>query len=361
MIAKTVHQYGTLDGIRGMAALSIVVLHCHRFFAGFDLPIGGLAVDLFFVLSGFVLSHAYAAKFASGLSPARFITIRVIRLYPLYLAGTALGILQAVLAAHYQQGAEPWTWGEIAKALPWGLTMIPNPLSRTMYPFDGVMWSIGFELAVNLVWALSWRWLRSTKVLIAVILSAGVAMAAISIIRHSTSLGDDWSGFAGGMARTLYGFFLGVLIYRTKDRVRLPKVAPWLLMAAVPAIFLAPLTIYPRLAVAMFGLPWLVVLGARVEPRGLLQSACRLIGLASYAIYAVHKRLYLLSYALLLKVAHWDATQAAPWIGFAFMASLVLVCVGADRLYDGPARRSLMRLVRGPARALDPSGLAASA
>src|SRR5205085_12699808 len=88
--------FHTLDGLRGIAALAIVLRHCDGFFGADVLPGSYLAVDLFFVLSGFVIAFAYEDRLASGLSAWRFAWVRVVRLYPLYVLGIALGGLVAI-------------------------------------------------------------------------------------------------------------------------------------------------------------------------------------------------------------------------------------------------------------------------
>src|SRR5580698_5736841 len=88
-------KYHTLDGIRGAAALMVLMRHAGFYFGGLGLYLSKgesyLAVDLFFVLSGFVISEAYDGRLVEGLSPLEFMKIRVIRLYPLYLLGLLIG------------------------------------------------------------------------------------------------------------------------------------------------------------------------------------------------------------------------------------------------------------------------------
>ncbi|TIU60051.1 MAG: acyltransferase, partial [Mesorhizobium sp.] len=86
------HVYLNLDAIRGVAAISVMLYHFSPFLAdGKVLPSSYLAVDLFFLLSGFVIAHAYDRKIENGMGSGSFVAIRLIRLYPLYLAGTLLG------------------------------------------------------------------------------------------------------------------------------------------------------------------------------------------------------------------------------------------------------------------------------
>lgn len=336
--------YRTLDGIRGMAALSIVILHMPRIFGPVMLPVASLAVDLFFCLSGFVLAHAYATRFDTGMSPARFMGIRFIRLYPLYLLGTVLGIVEAFATLRYQQGSVDWTLADITWSLPFSLLMIPTPGGHTLFPFNGVMWSIFFELVINLIWVLFWRPLASTRVLAGVVVASGVALLGFAFYRNSINLGTGWDTFLGGVARVSYGFFTGILIYRLKDHLRLPSLPPALLLVAVPLLFALPLPKPLQILAALFVLPWFVALGSKVEPAGILGKFCHAIGLASYAVYALHRRVFMLGYAFLLQFVHWDAQTLAPWTGLAFIALLVPACMLLDRIYDGPVRKLLTRI-----------------
>src|SRR5215210_2241655 len=83
--------YHSLNGLRGLAALIVVLFHAAALIGTQLAPGGYLAVDLFFILSGFVIAHAYDHRFAEGLGPLAFIRYRIIRFYPLYLLGLAIG------------------------------------------------------------------------------------------------------------------------------------------------------------------------------------------------------------------------------------------------------------------------------
>ena len=88
-----------LDGMRGVAALAVVALHLKDSLGISAPPASYLAVDLFFMLSGFVLAQAYGARLAGPLSPWGFIRLRLIRLYPLYLAGLVVGAAVGLIDA----------------------------------------------------------------------------------------------------------------------------------------------------------------------------------------------------------------------------------------------------------------------
>ena len=82
--------FHTLDALRGIAAIGVLVFHMGPIFTPIAAPGGYLAVDLFFMMSGVVLSHAYEARFRAGMGTLDFMRARLIRLYPLYLAGALL-------------------------------------------------------------------------------------------------------------------------------------------------------------------------------------------------------------------------------------------------------------------------------
>ena len=102
------HVYATLDGIRGIAAALVAMRHAGALFPGWDFPNSGLAVDLFFVISGFVVASAYDRRLADGLTLGAFMRIRLIRLYPLYLAWAPARVRRgrAVLAERHRSAAE---------------------------------------------------------------------------------------------------------------------------------------------------------------------------------------------------------------------------------------------------------------
>jgi peptidoglycan/LPS O-acetylase OafA/YrhL len=227
--------------------------------------------------------------------------------------------------------------------------MLPAP-GRALFPFNGVMWSIFFELFINVVWAIFWRPLQSTRTLVLVIASCGIGLGiSCAYLDTFTGLGTGWGSFVGGAFRVGYSFFLGVLFFRIHKVRKLAKLPPLFLLICLPAILFLPLPVYIELAVAMFVLPWFVLLGSQVEPTGIVEFIARQLGLASYGVYAVHKRLYGLSYGLLL-VLGLDLHSFAPWVGIAFALALVIGCLIVNRVYDQPARRWLSDRFRTPRR-----------
>lgn len=339
--------YVTLDGLRGVAALSIVVLHCYRYVGDMTWSSAALAVDLFFVLSGFVMAHAYEQKLAKGvMSPWQFIKARLIRFYPLYLLGLGLGVIEALVTIRTGAGSLEWSWGKLLTTLPFALFMLPTPGQSTLFPLNGVMWSIFFELFINVVWAVWYRFFAPTRNLLWVIGLSAVGLV-ISMIYWNTlfGLGTSQDRFVGGVFRVSYSFFLGLLLYRVHHARGLPNLPPVLLFAGLPAVLFLPLPPFGELLAALFVLPWFVLLGARVNPGQIIGWFCEQLGAASYALYTVHTRLYRLSYGALLAVGI-DTQIYAPWIGIVFILGLIGLSLALEYYFHQPIRNCLTRRLK---------------
>lgn len=269
--------FRTLDGIRGVAALSIVMLHAHRFF-GTVLPSAHMAVDLFFVLSGFVLAHTYEPRFQQGLTPVQFLCKRYIRLYPMYLLGSGLGVLEALLAIRFQQGAIHWSWSRLIEAIPTAVLMLPNPFDSTLFPLNGIMWSIFFEFLANAIWAVCWRPLQRNKVLVTVVVISGLCFIASAFWWQTTGLGGGWNTFLGGLARVTYSFLLGTLLYRIHDSSKIPQLPAPLLLSLFPILAALRLRFEMQLLCALVLLPGLVLLASKTKPGAVTGIVCKKLG-----------------------------------------------------------------------------------
>ena len=346
-------QYGTLDGMRGVAALAVVIVHTPFLMGPISAVSAGLAVDLFFVMSGFIIAHAYETKLGSGFPAPQFILLRLIRLYPLYLLGLLIGVVEVFAEIRFGS-AQLWTFEHLAAAIGAGLFMVPSTASpqdlatAAIFPLNPPSWSLFFEVLVNVAYALAFPYLR-TRTLVVLVALAGVALVALGIAHGDLHFGSHWHNFAGGFARVIYSFGMGVIIYRTAGSGIPIKPPPLLILLACGALFaVAPGTYtgaYEVLCVLIV-LPALVVLGASVEPRGRLRDVFSFLGLISYGVYSLHFPLALLAKGVLQKVASDRMTLLAPWTGFAFLVGLVIVCWIVDRAYDAPVRRYFAGLTR---------------
>lgn len=346
-------QYGTLDGMRGVAALAVVIVHTPFLMGPISAVSAGLAVDLFFVMSGFIIAHAYEDKLRSGFPAFQFIILRLIRLYPLYLLGLMIGAIEVFAEIRFGS-AQLWTFDHLAAAIGAGLFMAPSTASpqdvatAAIFPLNPPSWSLFFEVLINVAYALSFPYLR-TRTLLLIVALAGVALVTLGIVHGDLHFGSHWHNFAGGLARVTYSFGVGIIIYRAAGSGIQISAPPLLILLACGALFAVapgPYTgVYEVLCVLVV-LPALVVLGASAEPSGRLRASFNFLGLISYGVYSLHFPLALLAKGVLQKVAGDKVTSLAPWTGLAFLVGLVVICWIVDRIYDAPVRRYLAGLAR---------------
>jgi len=331
--------FHTLDALRGVAALLIVTRHSDRLFGGLDLPESWLAVDLFFVMSGVVIAHSYEERLLNGASPLKFILLRVIRLYPLYLIGITAGFVQYI-GHEYQKGGASHAWVATAmQALFLALLMAP---SFNLPALDGPRWSLFFEMVANIAYGLFARAMTTARLCGLVALSA-VGLAYVALVRHDLSGGYQADLLYVGLLRVSYSFFLGVLILRLwKPRVRHAPLPAWLCVAAVcltlAVTIPAPWQAAYELAMVLVGFPLIVACAMRFDVGGATNRIFSFLGVTSYAIYILHHPCALLFQAVLHRVTGRSADALSPYGGILFIILLIGACWFLDKAYDQPVR-----------------------
>lgn len=337
-----------LDGLRGVAAFAVILDHVPGGVLGDLLPGRYLAVDFFFVLSGFVLAHAYGKRLEQGWSPLAFMIARLIRLYPMYLLGLVIGLALSVLGL--LRGWLGPTWSDVITAGLLGLLFLPAPAmpvfgGGALYPFNGPAWSLFFELIANLIYALMARVL-SWRVLGA-ILAVG-ALAVVYAINHHAGTGGPgwlWEHIDAGLARVIFDFFAGVAIHRIWAARRIPALPWWLALAAFLAVIAVPATgiwrvIYDSSA-ALVLMPMLVAFSAGSRVSGAVAALCATFGLLSYGVYVIHVPLFAAleaaAAALHLELPH------GPLLALLVAAVAATGAGLAYTLFDLPVRAQLSR------------------
>ncbi|MFC0204912.1 acyltransferase family protein [Novosphingobium soli] len=344
-------RYVTLDGMRGIAALAVALFHYNISQA----PHGYVAVDFFFALSGFVLCRTYLPRWRAGLGTWQFMKQRVVRLYPLFLAGIVITTISS-LSNHWTGKGEAISFDRIAASLPFNALMLPSPVTRTLFPTNVPAWSLFFELVANLGLVLVLFRLPRLG-LLAIVLAAAWFFAPAVFAHDDGNLGAVWNQVGISMVRTTMSFTAGVLLARLP--VKEVRHAGWLgvlCLAAIAAMLLADPAFVPAtwydLACSMILAPALVWLGARVEPSRALAPFAWFLGEVSYAVYAVH----------------WGLMEPMRWfkddLGFdpVLMGAVYLAaCVGLGwlcvRLVDIPMRRRLNVLLHARAKPVPPRAL----
>jgi len=295
-----------------------------------------LAVDTFFVLSGFVIEHAYGCELRSGMSFRRFAVIRLIRLYPLYIIGLMIGIvLSGVMLASKSSYSVPVSTLMILIAA--GLFYVPTSIKPDAYPLNVPSWSLFYELVVNAAYAVLVRWL-SNRILYVVAGMSFVGFAAFASNTGNTQVGPDLHDWAAASLRTVFSFTMGVLIYRHQ---RATWINPAVIIAVVAASILLPVSVewrtaYDLICVAILFPISIWLIAGRESER--LTPVFRALGRISYAAYAIH-------YPMIWLVRGIADRLALPMAitGLAFIIALVGGCYALDRLYDMPVNRWLKR------------------
>jgi len=346
--------FETLNAMRGIAAIGVVLFHGRSLWHGAVAPHGYLAVDIFFMLSGFVIAHAYEGRLRGGLRVAEFAKIRIIRFYPLYGLGLALGIARyLMLKAGHNPDALPTV--DLVMATLTGLAFLPCPLPSHGYDLfilNPPSWSLFYELAVNVAFAAMAP--RLSKVMLgAIVAVSGICLLPLVLAAGNADLGANGLDIGAGVARTVFSFGLGVLIYRSAPKI--PTIPPLLVLLAVALVVGLPVASpYYDLACILLVSPLLLMAGASSEPPVLLHRAFIYLGLISFPLYAVHRPLL----ALAPNVAH-VLHLSQPVAGSLIVIGLLALCPLLDRFYDAPLRRWLSRrfkerLARDPAEAAAP-------
>ncbi|TRC95797.1 acyltransferase [Mesorhizobium sp. WSM4303] len=350
------HVYLNLDAIRGVAAISVMLYHFSPFLAaGKVLPSSYLAVDLFFLLSGFVIAHAYDRKIENGMGFGTFVAIRLIRLYPLYLAGTLLGFFY-LLVKNRLIPTEYMPLSEIGTMLTTGMFFIPlvSDAYHTIFPLNPASWSLFFELIVNIAYVAVF-FLLSKRVLTVLIAVSLALLLVASIVAGTLDFGMTGKTIISGMPRVFFSFFLGVLLCRSMARYQgglgLLRRGWW--VEAAIALTLVVFAIAPAggariaydLACIIFIFPALVVIGAIAPTAPRLSGLYGWLGRISYPIYIIHTPM-LMIIAGAGKAASIDPFAHHPWFGIVMAIAVIVIADIATRIYDEPLRRFLQRLMQ---------------
>lgn len=342
-----------LDGLRGVAALAVVVYHLTQVRLGRDVfPHGYLAVDFFFILSGLVVAKAYEQRLLEGMTFRRFLAIRAVRLMPLSVVGALTGLLVLLAKWAWYPDKVDQLW-QILVSGALNVALLPMPFGgaasrQELFPGNGPLWSLFFEVVANAVWATVFVRLAVTHLMTLLGLGSACFAAAVLYL-GGANFGWDVSTAWFGLIRVLVGFSIGVLLYRYLPTIRVTRsrLAVYGMAVALAAALAIPTRsgIYD-VACVLLVFPALVAFAATThvaEPRE--QRVWALLGDLSYPLYVLHFPILLVasgaSQALGTKLA--PSTFAVGALG----ASLVVAWF-AWRVYDEPVRAKLAALLRGP-------------
>ena len=309
-----------LDGLRGFAALVIMLYHTAMVFrtAG-PFVRGYLLVDLFFLLSGFVLAVSTERKLNAGIGAFAFTRARFVRLWPLVAVGAGVAAAWAIWS-----GRSPV---EIALALALDVAMLPVLTGRgPFYRLNGPQWTLFWELVANLAHALLLRRVP-TRWLPLIAAAMGALLVHAVRVQGSDTMGVNaltWQTWWTPVPRVFWSYVLGVWLGRLhRDGTRWPAL-PWPLALALPiagimAVPYLPLSqAHGDLAFVMGFLPLAMWLVAMARIPDWLAPRLDWLGAYSLPLYCVH---------LTVLVAVSTLGHALPYRVLAIAASCALALV----------------------------------
>ena len=336
-----------LDGLRGIAACCVFLFHGlaspalhHPLFVN-----GLLMVDLFFMLSGFVVAHAYEKPLMQGMALSDFTIRRIVRLYPMIFLGALLAGSVAIFDHFFRQNSPlALDAGDLATAIALSFVLLPftwgNPTPE-IFPTNTVLWSLMFEMAINIVYAALARHLTTGR------LAVIVAASLIAIVVGGLGGGGTDNAWMG-IPRVSAGFFGGVILYRLwrDGSVRLRPIgfstAALLLVLISTVPWPLPASAHPLMLLLFAG-----IILATADHRAGKRTAriCVLLGSISYPLYVLHRPILSTMLSLARRIGGADGP-----ILLATVAVALLVCTIVShqvvRFYEGPARRMLGRRLR---------------
>ena len=370
-------RYEILDGLRGVAAMLVVAYHLFETYYGGkpDQPInhGYLAVDFFFVLSGFVVGYAYDDRW-NKMSTWAFFKRRLIRLHPMVIFGTLFGALMFYFGSCSTFPLINETpWWLVFVVMFWCFTIIPLPNTMDIRgwaetnPLNGPAWSLQWEYIANILYALFIRKLSKLALGICVFLFAILTVILCLNIDVTGFLADrNWAAYTVvggwsttsdqlqvGLTRLLYPFFCGLLISRMGKLIKV-KGGFWWCSLMILILFCMPWMglgtqgaerwtngLYEAFCIIVC-FPLVVAMGAGSSVLGKSKAFNHFLGEISYPLYITH-------YPLIYMQMSWaDSHKDAPLATHIFVAVCIfmlaiLVAYGSYKLYDLPVREWLKK------------------
>jgi len=270
-----------LDALRGIAAVSVLLHHINIDRVSMTSNNANLAVDFFFMLSGYVMARTYEGRFATGLGAARFMFLRYARLWPVMAFAFLLGIPAALTGMGLT--------GIAVLSFAFNMALLPYWAAWSPYPYNVAAWSIFYELVANLMHTLLF-WRVRTRLLVLCVFAMGAVFIGRGLtapILHVDGLGAF--GFAGGLPRVLMSYPLGIVLYRLwRDDPPISIPAP-LAYLTMPVVFMGSelsgvRNIFMDLAFVLILCPVMIAAALKWEP----PAVAKKLGEISFPLYAVH-------------------------------------------------------------------------
>ncbi|MCB0663040.1 MAG: acyltransferase [Saprospiraceae bacterium] len=364
VFADSKKHFLILDGLRGVAALVVVLFHILEVFSGGDhtkqlINHGYLAVDFFFVLSGFVMAHAYDDRW-SKMTYKAFFKRRLVRLHPLIILGMTVG----AICFYFGQSEifpkiEETSLLQLLLVLAIGYTLIPLPPSmdirgwNEMHPLNGPAWSLFLEYVANILHAFILRKL-SKLVLGILVFFAAVALIHLAVTSPNGDIIGGWSlepeQLHIGFTRLLYPYMAGMLLRRTLRFGNFKYAFLWssILLVGVLSIpriggsdVLWANGLYDALSVIII-FPIIIYIGASGELKSkTAQKISTFLGDISYPLYILHFPFIYLYFAWVYN--NNISMSQGIGAGIGLFIFTILFSYAALKFYDEPIRKWLAK------------------
>ncbi|GGH04162.1 MULTISPECIES: acyltransferase family protein [Pedobacter] len=346
LLASKQH-FEILDGLRGVAAIVVVIYHFMEIaITNYNknfLSHGFLAVDFFFCLSGFVIAYAYDSR-APHIGITQFFKLRLIRLHPLVVIGSVLGLI-TFLVDPYSDLYDVYGLGKTFLLFLSSVFLIPYPAMPERYTnlfcLNAPAWSLFWEYIANIFYIIVLYRLGKKKLIPLVVIGA-VCLCYVAV--RATNVGGGWGGqnFWDGGARVLYSFTAGMLVYRLnwiiKNRLGFLGMIV-LLLAAFLVPFNDKYNFITEPILVLFYFPLLVALGAGATLNPSFKKICNLSGEISYPLYMVH---YPFVWIFLTYVAEVQPAASSLWVVIPVSVLLLIIfSYLVMKFVDIPLRRYL--------------------
>jgi peptidoglycan/LPS O-acetylase OafA/YrhL len=288
MASSAKDHYTVLDGLRGVAALTVGSLHASQLFRLGHRPAHAyLAVDFFFCLSGFVVALAYDDRLGRNMTIGDFGLRRLIRLYPMIVIGIILAALVHVVTTSNTH--------HLGILIAGGLLLLPTGLAigTQAFALNNAMWSLCFEFLANGVYGVA-QFLNPNpkKILLVGVLAVLGGCLAASIVAEGglVYIGfNGWTLFALGIFRVAYPFLAGMLIFRFGLHELAPRIPAFILVILLLCLMLLPVQMAAYdLVAALLIIPALLIISPKGKHSARLAGMWRWSGRMSYPFYLIH-------------------------------------------------------------------------
>jgi peptidoglycan/LPS O-acetylase OafA/YrhL len=327
--AEVNKRFELLDGTRGLAAGVVMIFHLTALQQVFER--GWAAVDLFFILSGFVITYSYGDKIKLGMTFKDFFVARFLRLWPLMALGLTMGLVASAVhrVGHAPDGSlSP----SVLSSYLLNLAFLPyfDPATQVSYadvtvtgmlfPIDAPAWSLFFEMFIGLAYFGYVAFAKKTESILLAACGMGGYIFCLVVLGwgHSASVVLN---FIDSFPRVIGEFFLGGLVCTYRDAIKLQSKVLVAILAVLIALSFSYSFVGSRILCVTLLYPAFVLFASKIEVSGAVAKLCDILGNISYPLYILHYPIYRILYDALGLGVHsvYERTAIAviaitPWM-----------------------------------------------